>query len=130
MHREEADVYWTVESRQQCGGLYSCTIQVCTARQEACEPPDLLEARSICTVLHCTADEVHVHPAAQVQGEHLGFCSCTVLICTADEERVVASRAAEARVAVCAQHAPDDVPQMGNIVYVRQCACYQNVPLP
>ncbi len=59
----------------------------------------------------------------------LGLCGGPVLIGTADVDAVVAPGSAVARVAVRAQHAANDVSQVGHVVHIRQRARDQNVPL-
>ena len=61
---------------------------------------------------------------------HLGLSGRPILVCAADVNSVEAPQAAEAGVAVGAQHAADDVAEVRHIVDVRQRACDQDVLLP
>ena len=89
--------------------------------------------------MRCTA-AVHVQSSghalrtargrgAVASGARLRLGCCAVLVGAADEHRVVAARAAVARVAVRAQHAADDVAQVRHVVHVGQRARDQNVAL-
>ena len=61
---------------------------------------------------------------------YLGLCGGTVLISTAHKDAVVAPGPAVAAVAVRAEHAADDVAQVGHIVHVRQRGGDEDVALP
>ena len=58
---------------------------------------------------------------------HLGLCGSPVLICAAHVDAVVAARLAVAGIAVCAEHAADDVPKVGHIVDIGQSAGDENI---
>jgi hypothetical protein len=51
---------------------------------------------------------------------HLGLCCCAVFVGATDKDYVVAPAAAVACIAVCTQHAADDVAKVGHVVHVRQ----------
>ena len=53
---------------------------------------------------------------------YLGLCGGTVLISTAHKDAVVAPGPAVAAVAVRAEHAADDVAEVGHVVHIRQGA--------
>ena len=59
---------------------------------------------------------------------HLGLCGSAVLVCATHVDAVVAPGLAVPCVAVSAEHAPNDVPQMWHIVDVWQCAGDKDIP--
>ena len=61
---------------------------------------------------------------------HLGLSGCPIFICATDVDAVVTPAVAEAGVAVGAEHAADDVAQVGHIVHIGQGAGDHHVALP
>ena len=54
------------------------------------------------------------------EASHLGLCGSPILIRAAHVDAVVAAGFAVAGIAVCAEHAANDVPKVGHIVDVGQ----------
>lgn len=59
----------------------------------------------------------------------LDLASSAVLIGSADVEDVVPHEPRVPSVDVCREDSPDNVPQVGLVVDVRQCRCYQYILL-
>lgn len=60
---------------------------------------------------------------------YLGLCGSAILVCATDIDAVVASASAVAGIHISAQHTPNDVTQVRNVVDVGQGTCDQNVSL-
>ena len=58
----------------------------------------------------------------------LRLCGSPVLICAAHVDAIVAAGFAVARIAIRAEHAANDVPEVGHIVNIGQSAGDQDVP--
>lgn len=71
---------------------------------------------------------------ADLPGGHLVFhgldhCGSPILVGSADIECVIAMKSFESCEDVSREHAPDDVPQVGDIVYVGEGRGNQNIAL-